>query len=241
MTPTRQRIGLATIALILSGLSGCAILQDIDLEQVLGGGAGRLDEETVAAGLREALRIGAERTVTRTSALDGFRGNPSLRIPVPEKLDSAARTLRKLGLDRQVDEFETAMNRAAEKASREAIGVFWEAISAMTLPDAMGILRGGDTAATEFFEERTSATLRERFRPIVAEKMEQVGIYRVYGRLMDRYTQLPLVSEPVIDLDAYVTDEALTGLFSVLAQEERKIREDPAARTTELLRRVFGV
>ncbi len=240
MIPRRLPLAFAVFALILSGLGGCAILQEIDLDEVLGGGSGRLDEETVAAGLREALRIGAERTVTRTSALDGFLGNPSLRIPVPDKLDSAARTLRKIGLDRQVDEFETAMNRAAEKASREAIGVFWEAISAMTLPDAMGILRGGDTAATEYFEERTSATLRERFRPIVAEKMEQVGLYRVYGRLMDRYTQLPLVSEPVIDLDAYVTDEALAGLFSVLAQEERKIREDPAARTTELLRRVFG-
>jgi hypothetical protein len=199
-----------------------------------------LDEPTVAAGLREALRVGTERAVALTSQIDGFWGNPSLRIPMPSALEPMADALRALGLGGQVDEFELAMNRAAERASSQAMDVFWAAIAQMTLRDAFDILNGDDTAATEYFRARTSGTLSARFRPLVDERMQQVGVYRIYESLQSRYAALPFVTEPALELDAYVTDRALDGLFGMLAQEERRIREDPAARSSELLRRVFG-
>jgi hypothetical protein len=199
-----------------------------------------LDESTVAAGLREALRVGTERAVALTSQTDGFWGNPSLRIPLPSALEPMADALRALGLGGQVDELELAMNRAAERASSQAIDVFWAAIAQMTLRDAFDILNGDDTAATEYFRARTSDTLSARFRPLVDERMQQVGVYRIYEPLQSRYAALPFVTKPALELDAYVTDRALDGLFGMLAQEERRIREDPAARSSELLRRVFG-
>jgi hypothetical protein len=133
------------------------------------------------------------------------------------------------------------MNRAAELAAAEAKDVFWNAITAMTISDAFGILRGGKTAATDYFRDRTYADLRSRFHPIVRQKIETVGISRVYGRIADAYNRItPTGTERLVDLDEYVTDRALAGLFTILATEERKIREDPLARTTDLLRRVFG-
>ena len=140
----------------------------------------------------------------------------------------------------EVNRFEVAMNRSAEAAAVEATAVFRDAILRMPVVDAWGILRGADTAATAYFRKRTSATLRERYLPIVQAKMADVGLYRIYGELMDAYSALPLVTRPALDLDAYITERALDGLFSVLAAQERRIRDDPAARTTDLLRRVFG-
>jgi hypothetical protein len=151
-----------------------------------------------------------------------------------------ADALSALGLGSQVAELELAMNRAAERASAEATEVFWKAIAQMTLQDAFGILNGGDTAATEYFRTRTSDALRARFRPLVDERMQQVGVYRIYEPLENRYAALPFVTKPALDLDAHVTDRALDGLFGMLAREERRIREDPAARSSELLRRVFA-
>jgi hypothetical protein len=204
------------------------------------GGIAPLDESTVAAGLKESLRVGTERTVAVTSQQDGFWGNPLLRIALPDSLAPMASALRAVGLGSNVDELELAMNRAAETASAEAREVFWTAIKKMTLQDAFGILNGGDTAATEYFEARTSDQLRIRFLPIVNTQMQRVGVYRVYEPLLRRYTALPFVTKPAIDLDEYVTGKALDGLFATLGNEEKRIREDPAARSTELLRRVFG-
>jgi hypothetical protein len=223
--------------------AGCATLQR-DMAGVLGGdvaGSGALDEPTVVAGLKEALRVGTQNTVLTTSRADGFLGNQLIRIVVPEQLASAASTLRQLGLDGQVDQLETGMNRAAELAAGEARDVFWNAITGMTIADAWGILHGGDRAATDYFRERTQASLRARFHPIVAQKIQEVGVSRVYGRIADAYNSLPVSgTQRLVDLDEYVTDRALAGLFTVLATEEQKIRQDPLARTTELLRRVFG-
>jgi hypothetical protein len=202
--------------------------------------SGELDRETVVAGLREALRIGSERTVERTAIVDGFLGNALIRIAIPEDLDKMASTLRKIGLGRQVDKLEVAMNRAAEEAAGEAREVFWDEIRSLTIPDAMGILGGGPTAATDFLYQRTSGEIRERFQPIVVDKIEEVGLARLYSDLADDYNKLPFVSRPAIDLGEYVTDEALDGLFTVLGEEEARIREDPIARTTELLKKVFG-
>ncbi len=199
-----------------------------------------LDEQTVAAGLREALRVATERTVISTSKLDGFLGNALIRIIMPEQFEVAAKTLRAVGFGKQVDELEIGMNRAAERAAGEATEVFLNSITQMTLEDAFGILNGGDNAVTNYFRSRTEEGLHERFKPIVTEKMSNIGLYKVYNGLTDYYNKLPLVTTPALDLDEYVTQQALNGLFTVLGQEEKRIRTDPLARTTDLLRRVFG-
>ncbi|MBN1826655.1 MAG: DUF4197 domain-containing protein [Candidatus Eisenbacteria bacterium] len=233
-----RSVAIALLLIVPLALGGCAAEQT--LGGLLGGGGGPLDESTVAAGLKEALRVGTDRTVSVTSALNGFLGNELIRIAMPEQLESMAGTLRTVGLGGQVDEMETAMNRAAELAAGEATDVFVSAITQMTIADAFGILNGGDRAATDYFQEKTTEELSGRFRPIVSEKMEEVGLARIYGDLSTRYNALPFVTTPAVDLTDYVTERALGGLFTVLAQEEGKIREDPAARTTALLKRVFG-
>jgi len=199
-----------------------------------------LDESTVASGLKEALRVGSERAVSLTSAEDGFLGNSLIRIAMPESLQKVSTTLRSVGMGAYVDEFEVAMNRAAESATGEAKGVFWDAITSMTLTDAMGILQGDDTAATDYFREKTSTRLTEKFKPIVQEKMADVGVYGYYSTLINAYNALPFTSKPQFDLEQYIVDEAQDGVFTMLAEEEVKIRKDPAKRTTELLKKVFA-
>jgi len=133
------------------------------------------------------------------------------------------------------------MNRAAERAAGEARDIFWNAITSMTVADAFGILRGGNTAATDYFHDRTAAALRMRFKPIIEQKIGEVGIANIYNQIAVAYNGLPSTgTQRLVDLDEYVTDRALAGLFAVLATEEQRIREDPLARTTELLRKVFG-
>jgi hypothetical protein len=238
-----RRISLSLSFVAILAVSGCATLQKgmADVFKADSSRSGSLDEPTVIAGIKEALRVGTQNTVLSTSKLDGFLGNQLIRIAVPEQMESMASALRKIGLGSQVDELEVGMNRAAELAAAEARDVFWNAITGMTVSDAFGILSGGDTAATEYFRDRAYASLKSRFHPIVQQKIEEIGLSRVYGRVADTYNNLPLAGTPrLVDLDEYVTGRALAGLFTVLAIEERKIRQDPIARTTELLRRVFG-
>ncbi|MCK4538197.1 MAG: DUF4197 domain-containing protein [Candidatus Krumholzibacteria bacterium] len=223
-------------------LSGCVTLQE-DLAAVLGGdpGEGPLNESTVIAGIKEALKVGTNNTVLSTSSVDGFLGNQLIRIVLPDQLQSMAGTLRNVGLGSKVDELETGMNRAAELAAGEAREVFWNAITGMSVADAFGILRGHDTAATDYFHEKTHKALQARFHPIVHAKIQEIGLSRLYGQVADAYNSLSFTEGPrLVDLDEYVTDKALGGLFTVLAQEEQKIRQDPLARTTDLLKRVFG-
>ena len=233
---------LLSLASLIAAL-GCATLQK-DMTDILKGDSGRkgaLDEPTVIAGIREALRVGTQNTVLSTSRLDGYLGNQLIRISIPAQMESMASALRQVGLGSQVNELEVGMNRAAERAAAEARVVFWNAITDMTVSDAFGILNGGNTAATEYFRDRTGAALRTRFHPIVQQKIEEVGLSRIYSRIADTYNNLSLAGTPrLVDLDEYVTDRALAGLFTVLATEEQKIRQDPLARTTDLLRRVFG-
>lgn len=200
-----------------------------------------LDEQTVIAGLKQALQVGTERTVSVTGQENGYLGNPLIRIPIPDQLTDVTGTLRSAGLGGYVDELEVGMNRAAEQAAGEAVDVFWDAITQMTVADAFAILDGQDNAATEYFRSRTWSTLAGRFQPIVQDKIEGVGLAQAYAQALDLYDSLPLTDKPELEpLDIYVTDRALGGLFTVLAGEEKKIREDPVARTTDLLRRVFG-
>jgi hypothetical protein len=222
-------------------LVACAGLEGLDLsalEQILTGGT--LDESTVAAGLAEALEVGSERACSELARPGGFSGNPLLRLSLPAELDPLTRSLRSVGLGSQIDRLEDAMNLAAERAAGEAVPVFVDAIRALTIRDAFEILDGPDDAATVYLREQTGAPLRARFEPVVTGAMEAVGLYRIYAELVVRYEALPFAKPAAPDLDAYVTDRALDGLFETLAAEEARIRADPAARTTALLRRVFG-
>lgn len=234
-----------TLLLLLVFPPACSSSGASNLGDLLGaagvGGAGRdLDATTLAAGLKQALEVGTDNTVRRTSALDGYLGNALIRIALPEEVRSAADVMRRVGLGRHVDEVQTQMNRAAELAAAEAAPIFLDAIRRMTIRDARGILEGGETAATEFFRRATSEPLRARYAPIVQAKMAQVGLARTYGDLAARYNALPAVPKLRFDVNTYVIDKALQGLFTILGEEERRIRTDPAARVTELLRTVFG-
>ena len=223
--PARTAALNACLALLLG--MGCA-----------GGGLG--GGNRVVDGLKQALSIGTQNAVAQTSQLGGYLDDPAIRIKLPGALDTMAKGLRLVGYGPQIDELYVGMNRAAEKAAGEAADVFLLGIRQMTFSDAMGILNGGDTAATEYFERTTRGTLFQRFEPIVTDKMGEVGVVQDYDALVSRYTALPFTKKPNLDLQDYVTNRALDGLFKVLGDEERKIRTDAAARVTPLLREVFG-
>lgn len=202
-----------------------------------------LDDSTMIKGLKEALATGTERAVAEVAKPDGYFGNQLIKILLPDKVQQAANILGTLGYQQQVDEVVLAMNRAAEKAAPKAAGFFGDAIRQMTVEDAKGILGGGDTAATEFFEKKTRSQLFAAFKPSVTKSMDQVGTARAYKEMVGKYDITPmaaLAGIPSLDLDAYVTGKALDGLFKMIGDEEKKIRTNPAARTTELLKKVFG-
>ncbi len=203
-------------------------------------GRGELDDGQVVSGLKEALSVGTANAVAATSAVDGYFANAAIRILVPEKARKAADLLRKVGFRREVDAFVLSMNRAAEKAAPQAKARFVDAIREMTFDDARRILGGGDTAATDYFREKTRQRLYDDFRPVVARSMDEVGVTRSYKRMMAKYASLPFARAESLDLDRHVTEKALDGLFYVVGQEEKKIRTDPAARVTEILRTVFA-
>jgi hypothetical protein len=215
-------------------LSCAAVMQE--LEQVVQG----IDDSTPTDGLREALAVGTGRAVERRGRAGGYLGDALAEIAVPSKFNRAARALEIVGRADLVDEFKVSMNRAAEAAAPVARDVFVRSIRQMTFDDAMAILKGHETAATDFFRRTAGPELALRFDPIVEDKLSQVGATQRFDTLMDRIEALPLVDKPVFDLTEYVTGEALDGLFDTLAEEERRIRTDPVARTTELLRRWFG-
>lgn len=202
--------------------------------------AAQLSAATTASGLKDALRVATEEAVATTSKSGGFLDNPKIRIPLPGNIESMANGLRVMGLGAKVDELEVAMNTAAEKAAGEATPVFSKALGDMTFKDASGILSGGDTAATQYFKRTTSADLTTRFRPIVDQAMAKVGVVQQYDALVSSYSSTPLGSVQKLDLGSYVTEHTLAGLFKVMGEEEMKIRKDPAARTTSLLKEVFG-
>lgn len=211
---------------------------------LLGGGkspGGVSDEQRIVSGLKEALSVGTSNAVAATSKVDGYFANRAIRILMPDKVRKVADVLGKVGYQAEVDEFVLSMNRAAERAAPRAKAYFVEAIREMTFEDARNILDGGDTAATEYFRGKTQKKLYDDFRPVVSASMDEVGVTRSYKKMVGRYAGLPLVGKPEsVDLDHHVTTKALDGLFYMIGQEEKKIRTDPAARVTDLLKTVFG-
>ena len=201
---------------------------------------GAKDEKTNASGIREALAVGTERAVKNLAQVDGYFGNPVVRIPMPASLQKVADVARVAGFQQPVDDFVLRMNRAAEAAVPLAARHFGDAIREMSFSDVRGILTGGETAATDFFRARTHAKLYAAFKPIVAQKVGEAGATRAYQQMMSRYEAVPLVGKQSLDLEVYVSERALDGLYRMVAAEERKIRSDPLARTSDLLKAVFG-
>lgn len=201
-------------------------------------GAGAGD---VAAGLKEALAVGTGNAVQTLSKSNGYFGDAAVKILLPQKLQTAAEVLKKAGYQKEVDDLILSMNRAAEQAAPKARPIFEDAVKKMTVEDAQKILNGGDTAATDYFKGKTTPQLTEAFKPVVADSMNQVGVTRSYKALTDRYTSMvPFGKMDSLDLDGYVTGKSLDGMFLKVGQEEAKIRTNPAARTTDLLKKVFA-
>lgn len=199
-----------------------------------------LDDSTVISGLKEALSIGTDKAVKEVSRTDGYFGNNAIKILMPEKIQKVADVLRKVGYEKPVDDFILSMNRAAEKAAPKAADYFVDSIKGMSIEDAKKILNGGNTAATDFFKSKTYDKLFSDFKPSISSSMDEVGVTRSYKEMMGKYTSIPFMKAESLDVDNYVTTKALDGLFHMVAQQEKKIRTDPGARVTDLLKKVFG-
>jgi len=203
-------------------------------------GASGASSDEVARGLKQALEIGSANAVDTVAAANGYLGNPDIRIPLPEAVEKVEKALRLSGYGDELDAFEVSMNRAAEAAAPEAKALFWEAIGQMQFEDAKKILNGRENEATLYFKDKTYNRLQEIFKPIISDSMGEAGVTRQFQDLNSRVAQLPFADRLAFDLDQYVTDKGLDGLFQMLALEEKKIRQDPAARVTDLLEKVFG-
>jgi hypothetical protein len=207
-----------------------------------------LSEDQIVQGLKEALGKGVQHAVTSLGHDGGFLTNLNVKIPIPAKLQSVEKTLRFLKQDKMADEFVATMNHAAEQAVPQAAGVFGDAIKGMSIQDAKNILTGSTNAATQYFRRTTETNLFTKFLPIVKGATDQAGVTSAYKRFMDKASQNnplgslgeSLLGAESVDLDSYVTGKALDGLFTMVAQEEARIRENPVARTSELLQKVFG-
>ena len=239
----RKQIITAGLGALLLTSAGCTTQQINKTISDVNGALGQNQEVTtaeVAQGLKEALTVGISKGAQQGAQENGYYGNPKLRIPFPPEVQRVEQRLRQIGLGSEVDKFVLTLNRGAEEAAKEAKPVFVQAIKSMTIQDAWNILRGDDNAATQYLMRTTSGELRTRFQPIVAQALQNVNATRHYGELVNTYNRLPGVQKVNPDLEAYATDKAIEGLFVLVAEEEKNIRENPVARTTELLRRVFA-
>lgn len=211
-------------------------------KQVLGnsGSGNKLTNDEVIRGLKEALTVGTNSSAAIASKADGFYKNPRIFIPWPEEAKDMKARLLKMGFEKKIAEFETSLNRAAEEAAKKAAPVFTNAIVNMSVQDGFAILKGADTAATNYLRKTTYTPLEEQFLPIVKEAINTVKVTSYWNPLVTTYNKLPGVKKQNPDLDKYVTNKAINGLMILIADEEIKIRKDPKARVTDLLKKVFG-
>lgn len=210
------------------------------IQETVLGSSGGLTTNEIASGLKEALEMGVVSGSNSASQVDGFFKNALIKIAVPEEVQNVASTLRRIGLGSEVDKFELALNRGAELAANEAKPIFISAIKQMTISDAIGILRGDKDAATQYLKRTTSQQLFNAFSPIMQKSLATTQATAYYSNIVTNYNKLPFVKPINADLTTYATNKAMDGLFLLIAQEEAKIRENPLARTTELLKKVFG-
>ena len=199
-----------------------------------------LTNDEIVQGLKEALNIGIEKVGVNASKAGGFNKNKTIRIPFPEEAKKMEEKLRLIGMGAQVDTFETALNRAAEKAAKEAAPIFIGAIKSMKVSDGLNILKGEDDAATQYLNKATGDSLYKSFKPIVQKAISAVKVTQYWNPLAARYNKIPLTTKVNPDLEDYTTKKAIEGLFKLLAKEEKAIRDLPSARVTDLLKKVFS-
>jgi hypothetical protein len=199
-----------------------------------------LSNEEVINGLKEALTVGTNNSTAFASKLDGYYKNPALFIPFPPEAQKVKDYATRIGMTAQVEKFEMTLNRAAEEAAKDAAPVFINAIKGMSIGDGFAILKGADNAATQYLREKTSAELIAKFTPIVQNAINKVELTKYWNPIITNYNKVPLVQKQNPDLTAYVTERALLGLFKLVENEELKIRKDPVARVTDILKKVFG-
>ncbi len=221
---------------VLFVLSGCA-----ELQQVAGQYGLELGNPEIASGLREALNNGIEKEVTKLTVKDGFFKNQAVKILLPEELQKVDKALRSVGMSSLADEGLKVLNRAAEDAVKEAIPIFTDAVMKMTFTDAKNILMGADNSATTYLQNTTSSALYSKFNPVVKSSLGKVGADKVWSNIITKYNALPLTTDVNPDLNDYVTDQAMKGVFKMVAKEEKEIRTDLSARTSDLLKRVFAL
>lgn len=233
---------LLTIAIALLGLSACSgkdlrqVYEYVD-ETVV---EAPLTQQEVSAALRDALARGISRGAAQAASKDGYYGNARLRIPFPPELKRVEQAFRDVGLGTEVDRFVLQLNRSAEQAAAKAKPIFIDAITSMTIGDAFDILNGPPDAATRYLERTTGELLQAEFRPVIGDALDETSATRYFDDLIRAYNKLPFTRRVDPDLEGYATDGAIEGLFVLIADEEARIRADPGARTTRLLRRVFG-
>lgn len=199
-----------------------------------------LSNDDIVKGLKEALNVGSNNASSNASKMDGFYKNNLIKIPFPKEASDMRNTLLRLGMKRQVDAFEKQLNRAAEDAAKKAAPIFVGAVSKMTINDGITILRGKDDEATQFLRKNTNTQLTNEFKPIIASSLRKVQITKYWKPLITAYNKVPFVKKANPNLEDYVTQKATDGLFLLVAQEETKIRKDPAARVSDILKKVFG-
>ncbi len=211
-----------------------------DLEKALTMTGTGLTEQDAASGIKEALLQGTSQGVQILSKIDGYFGNPEIKIPFPPEASTIERSLRSIGFDKQVNQVVLSLNRAAENAAQEAKPIFVAAIKNMTIADAIGIVRGSNDAATLYLKKNTSRELSNKFQPVIKSSLDKVNATKYWTGIIKTYNTIPLVEPINPNLTEYVTNKALDGLFSMIAKEELAIRKDPVARTSEILKKVFG-
>ncbi len=225
--------------LVLAGCGQFNFPTDISLPQQQGG----LTTAEVVQGLKEALTVGAQNSASNASKTDGFYRNAQLFIPFPPEAIKVKNTLEQAGLNKPIDDFVLSLNRAAEDASKKAFPIFKSAITSMTITDAMGILKGGDNAATNYLRSKTYSQLKAEFSPVVKQSISNVKVTSYWNPVVTNYNRLTMLTggEKVNpNLEEYITEKAIDGLFKLVAQEEALIRKDPAARVTDILKKVFA-
>lgn len=234
---------ILSVILILVTVS-CAQLNQLPISKLsIPSSKPALTNDEIVGGLKEALRVGTEHSAGLASATNGFYSNPQLFIPFPEEAIKVKNTLEKLGMNKQVNDFVLSLNRAAEEAAKGAAPIFIQAIQNMTFQDALGILKGGDNAATSYLREKTYDQLKTKFKPIVVESINKVEVTKYWNPLASAYNKTTLLTgnEKVNpNLEEYITGKAVDGMFILIAQEELNIRKNPAARVTDILKKVFA-
>ena len=233
---------LVFLSIVLTGCTTAQINQTLgEVNKALGTPQNTTPTtEEVGGGLKEALINGISKGADLVSITDGYFKNPEIKIPFPPDVKKVEDKLRQLGFGKKVDDFVMTLNRGAEEAAKEAKPIFINAIKQMTIQDAWALLKGEPDAATQFLKRTTTPQLKEKFSPVVQTALDKVSATKYYGDVINTYNKIPFIEKVNPDLNAYATDKAIEGLFVMVAKEEKNIRENPVARTTDLLKKVFG-